>query len=167
MYKNELKKEFKKFKNNFSNNMDIGFKYWFLGLAIMFISNIIINFFITGAEATNEKLVQQMISELPILMIINAGIIAPFIEEVTFRKCFKNIFKSKWFFVVLSALLFGSLHVLPAVFSGSNLRELFYIIPYSGLGISLALMYYDSDTIFTSYTMHRLHNWILIIVSIL
>lgn len=167
LYRKELIKEFKKFKDNFGENMDIGFRYWMIGLVIMMASNILISTFVTKNQATNEQLVQDMIKRLPIIMIINAGIIAPFVEEITFRKCFKNIFKNKWFFLIVSALVFGSLHVLPAIFKGSSIMEIFFIVPYSALGFVFALMYYDTDTVFTSYSMHVIHNTILIILSIL
>lgn len=167
MYRKELLKEFKKFKDKFSDNMDVGFRYWMIGLVIMMVSNILISAFVTKNQATNEQLVQDMIKRIPIIMIINAGIIAPFVEEITFRKCFKNIFKNKWLFLIISSLVFGSLHVLPGIFDGASIREIFFLLPYSALGFVFALMYYDTDTVFTSYTMHVIHNTILIILSIL
>ena len=167
MYRKELLKEFKNFKDKFSDNMDVGFRYWMIGLVIMMVSNILISAFVTKNQATNEQLVQDMIKRIPIIMIINAGIIAPFVEEITFRKCFKNIFKNKWLFLIISSLVFGSLHVLPGIFDGASIREIFFLLPYSALGFVFALMYYDTDTVFTSYTMHVIHNTILIILSIL
>ena len=38
IYKKDLKKEFKIFKDNLETNIDIGFKYWFIGILIMYIS---------------------------------------------------------------------------------------------------------------------------------
>lgn len=164
LYKNDLKNEFKKFKENLNKNIDTGFKYWLIGLMTMFISNIIINIIIGNGQAENEKIVQQMITYAPYIMVINAGIIAPIIEEITFRKAFKNVFNNKWLFILSSSLIFGSLHVITKLTSP---LDLLYIIPYSSLGISLAYMYYKTDTIYTSITMHIFHNTILTILSIL
>ena len=164
LYKNDLKNEFKKFKENLNKNIDTGFKYWLIGLMTMFISNIIINIIIGNGQAENEKIVQQMITYAPYIMVINAGIIAPIIEEITFRKAFKNVFNNKWLFILSSGLIFGSLHVITKLTSP---LDLLYIIPYSSLGISLAYMYYKTDTIYTSITMHIFHNTILTILSIL
>ena len=164
LYKNELKNEFKKFKENLNKNIDTGFKYWLIGLMTMFISNIIINIIMGNGQSENEKIVQQMITYAPYLMVINAGIIAPIIEEITFRKAFKNVFNNKWLFILSSGLIFGSLHVITKLTSP---LDLLYIIPYSSLGISLAYMYYKTDTIYTSITMHIFHNTILTILSIL
>lgn len=164
IYKNELKEEFKKYKNNLASNIDNGFKYWFFGLIGMFISNIIINVIMQNGQAANEKVVQEMISCAPLLMVINAGIIAPIIEEITFRKAFKNALKGKWLFILTSGIIFGGLHVITKLTSPI---DLLYIIPYSSLGIAFAYMYYKTDTIYTSITMHMVHNTLLTILSIM
>ena len=92
IYRKDLIREFKIFKDNFIENIDIGFRYWMLGLFIMMISNVIITYFLKGGGANNEVAVQKMINALPWLMVINAGFIAPFNEEMVFRKTLKDIF---------------------------------------------------------------------------
>ena len=92
IFRKELIKEWKKFKNKFLENIDTGVKYWLIGLGTMMISNIIITFVLNLDQAANEQAVQEMISSLPWLMVINAGIIAPCTEEIVFRKCFKKIY---------------------------------------------------------------------------
>ena len=77
IFRKDIIKEWKKFKSNFLENIDTGIKYWLVGLAIMMGSNIIINIVMNLGQAANEQAVQQMISALPWLMFINAGIIAP------------------------------------------------------------------------------------------
>lgn len=164
IFRKDIIKEWKKFKTKFLENIDIGIKYWLVGLAIMMISNMIITFVINLGQAANEQAVQQMISAQPWLMLINAGIIAPCIEELIFRKSFKKALPNKWLFVIMSALIFGSLHVLPSMTSP---LELLYIIPYGSLGGAFAYIYEKTDTIFTSITMHMLHNTALVLLSIL
>lgn len=164
IFRKEIIKEWKKFKNNFLENIDTGVKYWLVGLAIMMVSNIIINIVMNLGQAANEQAVQQMISAIPWLMFINAGIIAPCTEELVFRKSFKKAFPNKWIFILMSALIFGSLHVLPSMTSP---LELLYIIPYGSLGGAFAYMYQKTNTIFTSIAMHMLHNSALILLSIL
>ncbi len=164
VYRKELLVEFRQFKKHFLENMDIGFHYWFFGLIGMALSNVVLTYFLSAGGATNEKIVQNMISTLPFLMLFNASIFAPIIEECTFRKAFKNVLKSKWGFVLFSGIVFGLLHV---VSSFSSPIELLYAIPYSCLGISFAYMYFQSDTIFTSISMHMIHNFLLTLLSIL
>ena len=164
IFRKDIIKEWKKFKSNFLENIDTGIKYWLVGLAIMMESNIIINIVMNLGQAANEQAVQQMISALPWLMFINAGIIAPCTEELIFRKSFRKAFPNKWLFVFISALVFGSLHVVTSMTSPI---ELLYIIPYGALGGAFAYMYQKTDTIFTSIAMHMFHNSALILLSIL
>lgn len=86
------------------------------------------------------------------------SILAPFIEELIFRKAFKDAIKSKWLFVLTSGIVFGCLHVVGSI---SSLYEILYIIPYSSLGIAFALAYHETDNIFSSIFLHFLHNTIV------
>ena len=164
IFRKDLIEEWKRFRKNFLENIDIGIKYWLVGLGIMMISNIIITFVVNLGQAANEQAVQSMISSLPWLMLINAGLIAPCTEEIIFRKGFKKAFPNKWLFIILSAIVFGALHVVTSMTSPI---ELLYIIPYGALGAAFAYMYQKTDTIFTSITMHMFHNTALILLSIL
>lgn len=164
IFRKDIKKEWKTFKDNFLENIDIGIKYWLIGLGIMMVSNILINVFLQLGQAANEQAVQSMITSLPWLMLINAGFIAPCTEEIVFRKGFKKAFPNKYAFIILSALVFGSLHVITSMTSPI---ELLYIIPYGALGAAFAYMYQKTNTIFTSISMHMFHNTALILLSIL
>ena len=144
--------------------MDIGIKYWLIGLVVMMISNIFIGLFLTQATATNEQGVQELIKSSSIISIITIGIIAPIIEEITFRKAFRDIFKNDLAFILLSGLIFGGLHVILSI---SSPWDLFYIIPYSSLGIAFGKIYQQSDNIYTSIIMHIFHNTVLTTVSII
>ncbi len=163
MYKNDLKREWKIFRKNMSENVDTSIKYWLIGLAVMVVSNIIINFVLGGGQATNEKGVQKMIDSAPYIMLIEAGLIAPINEELLFRKAFKSIINNKWLFIIISGIVFGYLHVIGA----KSLEQFLFIIPYSSLGIAFATAYYKTDTVFSSIFVHMLHNTILTLLSIL
>ena len=164
IFRKQLINEWKIFKKNTLENIDTGVKYWLIGLAVMMISNIIITIFFKMGQAANEQAVQQMITSLPWLMVITAGVLAPFIEEVVFRKCFKNAFLNKWLFIGLSGLVFGA---LPVITTMTSPLDLLYIIPYGALGISFAAMYQKTNTIYTSIAMHMFHNTSLVLLSIL
>lgn len=162
LYFKELKKEFKVFKENIKGNLDIAFKYWFIGLIIMCASNIIIGLLTPLNTSSNEQTVQTLVSVTPYLMLFTAGILAPIAEEITFRKGVFKIFKNKWVFATASGLIFGFLHVV----GSSNILEYLYIIPYGSLGFFFALTYYDTKSIYPSIIMHAMHNSALILLSI-
>lgn len=162
LFRKELIKEFKIFKQGISENIDIGFKYWLIGLAGMVVSNILISLIFKSGGAENEQAVQNMIQSAPLFMIINAGIIAPINEEILFRKNFRNVFKNNFIFILVAGIFFGYMHVSDA----TTLSQLIYIIPYSSLGITFAIMYCKTKTVFTSICMHAMHNTILTLISI-
>lgn len=164
MYFKTLKQDFKNIKGNLYSMIDTGIKCWFVGLAIMMISNIIINILFPIAQANNEQGVQEYIKASGMLSIIAVGVLAPIIEELTFRKAFKDVFKNKWAFILCSGLIFGALHV---VLSLTSWWDLFYIIPYSSLGVAFGYAYYKTDNIYTSIMMHMFHNTVFTILSVI
>ena len=162
LYFKELKKEFKTFKNSWKLSMDTAFKYWFIGLMIMCVSNVLIGIITNLNTSSNEQAVQALVSSTPYLMLFTAGILAPIAEELTFRKGVSKLFKNKWVYATASGLIFGILHVI----GSGNILEYLYIIPYGSLGFFFALTYYDTKSIYPSIIMHAIHNSALILLSI-
>ena len=157
-YSKSIKENLKDLKLNFKSYIKANFKYYVIGLLIMIISNIIISFFIEG-NSTNETLIREYINIMPIYMIFSSCIYAPFTEEMVFRKSLRNCFNNKVLYILLSGLIFGSMHLL----SASNLVELVFLIPYSSLGCVFAYMYYKTNNIFVPMTFHMVHNTIIVI----
>lgn len=163
IYRKELVKEWKIFKDKFIDNLNCGISCWFVGLIVMVISNLFINIVLDGGQAGNEQVVQSMINTLPWLMLISAGFLAPFTEEIVFRKSLRDVIRNKYVYISLSFLLFGLAHVLGTT---NNLVGWLYIIPYGALGAAFAASYWKTKTIFTPIAMHMIHNTLLTIVSI-
>lgn len=157
-YSKSIKENLKDLKLNFKSYIKDNFKYYVIGLLIMIISNIIISFFIEG-NSTNETLIREYINIMPIYMIFSSCIYAPFTEEMVFRKSLRNCFNNKVLYILLSGLIFGSMHLL----SASNLVELVFLVPYSSLGCVFAYMYYKTNNIFVPMTFHMVHNTIIVI----
>ena len=163
-FRKELKEEFYKFKNNIKFNLDVGIKFGIIGVFLMMISNTLIALFFGSMNSQNEVLVQKMIASVPWVMFIDTAILGPFIEEMVFRRGFRLIIKNKWSYVIISGFVFGLMHV---IFSFSDIREFLFVFPYAFVGCSYALCYSKTDTIFTSITMHMLHNALLTLISIM
>ena len=163
VYKKYLKKCFKDYTKNFSKYFDIGMKSWFVGLALMCFFNVLISLLTPVHDANNEVLVQNMLKEAPLLSFISASLIAPFEEEMLFRKSFGDIFKNKYVMILASGFLFGFLHV---IFSLKTPWDLLYIIPYGSLGGAFAYSLRKTNNIFLPITFHMLHNGILTLTSI-
>ena len=163
IYHKDLEKEFKKYRTNWFKNFDTGFKYYASGLGIMMISNLILFYVLKSGGANNENAVQSMISSAPIWMALQVCILAPFNEEIVFRKTLYDIFKKwKWLFILISFLLFGEAHVIN---SANSIIDYLYIIPYGVLGGAFALAYSKTESVFTSMTFHMLHNTAIFLLS--
>lgn len=158
IFHRELKKDLssllKMKKDKLLVNLDTSFRYWLIGLIIMLGSNFILNKL--GLDmASNDKSVRSMLNASPFLFGMCATIIMPLTEELTFRMGFRSIIKNKWLFVFLSGIVFGSIHVLPNM---TNITDLLNLIPYCSMGLSLAVIYADTDNIYFSYFFHIIHN---------
>ena len=165
IYHKTLNKDFKNFFNkNIFNNLENAFKYWLLGFIVMVVSNLILTA-ITEGIASNEEAVRTLIKAAPIYMFFDVSIYAPLMEELIFRKSIRDITDRKWLYILTSGLIFGGLHVISSI---SSPVDLLYLIPYSSLGIAFAYSYYKSNNIFSSITMHCMHNtlsFILLMIS--
>lgn len=164
MYKKELLKDLKDFKKNFGKITDISIKYWFIGFICMLVSNFVIQKLLPVTIASNEQNVRSIISTSPFMAFFATCIFAPFLEEMIFRKSFRDPINNKWLYLCVSGFVFGALHVVNSI---TSLYGLFYIIPYSSLGIAFAYTYYKTDNIFASIFAHFLHNTSTFIILLL
>lgn len=164
IYRKSLKKDFKDFKNNFKEYLDLGLKCWIMGLVIMCACNLLIGLLTPVKEANNEVLVQEMLQTTPLLSFISATFFAPFIEEMLFRKSLGDIYENNYIKIFMCALVFGSLHV---IFSMTSAWDLLYILPYGALGGAFAYILTKKNNILIPITFHMLHNGIITIISII
>lgn len=162
VYKKEIMSDLKDFKKN-------GLKYFIkyipiyaLGLIAMSLSNIIL-YEITNVQiSNNEQLVRDYIKIFPIYMTFSCVIYAPIVEEITFRKTFRNIINNKYFFILTSGIIFGLIHITGDTI---GINEYLLSIPYILMGTCLAYIYYKSNNIFTTITIHSIHNFILLMIQ--
>lgn len=158
LYKDYIIESFNDFKKNKNFFLKKYIKYWFIILIGTGILNIIINSINSNGIAGNEEAVREMMNQYPIYTWITGVLLAPIIEELSFRLSFKSIFKNKWVFIIMSGLVFGIFHLYGSV---SSVYDLLYIFPYSLPGFIFAYILYDSDNIFIPIGLHLLHNGIV------
>lgn len=160
IYHKKIIKDFKSFKENYKSIMNISLKNWALGLAIMFVSNIIISM-IVGDMANNEAANRALLLSTPIYAIITMIIVAPITEEIIFRLSPRKAFTKKLPYLIYSGMFFGSMHLL----SSTSWLEILYIIPYGALGLFFAKAYQETDNIWSSITIHMVHNALAVILA--
>lgn len=156
-----LKEKWFDFIKNFKKYSKITFKNWFAGFLIMFVTNIIINSLVPGL-GENESAVQTIIKKMPIIAFTLTTILAPFVEEMVFRKYLKDCINKKVLYTIISGLIFGLVHTSIS----TNILELLLIIPYGALGFMFAKTIAETDNIYTTIMMHMLHNGVLTLLAI-
>ncbi len=163
IYLKTLQNNFKDFKNNFKYYVNNYLKYWFLNFGLMVISSILISIFTNLNNSTNQEYIIKSLNKFPIYTMISTIIIAPLTEELIFRLNLHKIFKNNILFILISGLLFGSLHLL----SAQSIQEFVYIIPYGISGIIFAYTLQKSNNIFVPISLHFLHNSIMMLMQLL
>lgn len=161
IYKDDLKNDLKNYKENFIDNLDKYVKLYMLALILMTLTDTIITA-ITGKElSNNEQAVRSIADTLPIYSALSVCICAPIVEELIYRKTIKNIFINNTLAIIASGLIFGLAHVIGTY---QSLQDLLYIIPYGAFGAVFMYIFIDSKNIWSTITIHFMHNTILLLL---
>lgn len=163
LFNKRIKENYIDLKKNHKKYFSKYFKFYLIGLAIMYISNAILIFVFNGGLAGNEESIRSILLVHPIYVYISAVLIAPSVEELVFRGAIKNIIPNSILYILCSGLIFGGMHLVGNV---TSIIDLLYIIPYSALGIAFAYIYTKTDNIFVTMMLHTMHNGILISIQI-
>ena len=134
---------------------------WIIGFILMMLSNYIINYKILPNNISgNEELNRTLLFNHKFTYTLLLSIIIPFLEEISFRLEFKKNIKNKYVFLILTSLLFASMHL----FTTTKVIELIYVIPYIILGFTFSFIYYKTDNVFSSIIAHIIHNTLIVIM---
>lgn len=163
IYEKELYKAAKDLKKNHKEYFDKYFKIYLIGLIIMIASNMIINT-LGGGLSDNETAIRNEFQSFPIYTYISSVLLAPILEELIFRLAIKSIIKNDKIYILVSGLLFGSLHLI-----GMPLNKFFplYLISYSSCGLAFAYMTSKTNNVLTSTSFHFMHNGIIMSLQVL
>ena len=168
LYKNKIVNDFKEYFKKFGNNFEKSFKYYFIGVLIMIGSNLVITLFFNNAVAGNEEAVRSLIDTMPLYMIFSVSLYAPFVEEIIFRHSIKDCVMAfgnnkltRSIYIFISGFIFALLHI---VGQANNLVDYLFLIPYMSLGVAFSALYSKTNNIFSTISMHALHNTVTIIL---
>ena len=156
-FEKEIKLAIKDIKENHQEYFDKYFKTYLIGITIMILSNILINK-LGGGISENESAIRDEFKLYPIFTYISAVFLAPLLEESIFRLSFRAMIKNKYFYIIISGLTFGSLHLI-----GTKIDYLLpiYLISYCSCGWAFAYMMTKSNNILVSTAFHFMHNGLL------
>lgn len=175
MFYSILKEDLIKFKNSWKRNLIIAVVSFFA----MFILNQLVSYLfellkLPTSSSNQDFIVNALGNDTCIYVLISVVILAPFVEEVIFRKLmfgairYNTKFKTATI-IIISTVVFSLIHLtseISLVFSDiSNFKYLVAFFLYAPLAFILSFSYsYSSDNVFTSIIVHMLNNLMSVIM---
>lgn len=168
VYRDMFISKIKDFFRNISEYYGNSLKYWGFGLIAMFISNLILSYFVfSGNIAANEELNRSFLIGNPIIGFMSVVVFAPFVEEMIFRFGLEKMVRFGKYFPLISALVFGLPHALAGISSlPGDAIQFLYVIPYGALGYAFGYIYKKYNNIFCSMSVHMTHNLMCFLIII-
>ena len=170
--------DFISFKND-KQTKPIGFiaqgfaEFFVVTIALGLVQTLLSLAFGFGTDSVNQASIEIMLkSKYAILMIITVVFIGPLVEEIVFRTSIFNLVKNKKLAILISSIVFGSIHLvteLIMLFSGQFTffllaETLAMSIPYVGMGVFFAYLYNKSNqNLFVVYVIHALANLLSVV----
>lgn len=136
---------------------------------LTYIINIVLSFFTTQTSSTNQVNIESQLVATPLLIVFVSVIFAPLVEEYVFRGViYKSIEENKGFWpaAIISAFLFGGMHVVFSIFS-LDFMDLIFVFPYMVQGFMIAKNYRDTDSFAGAWLFHFINNFIAITILLL
>ncbi len=162
IYYNDLKEQFKDLKKNFRTKYIKGIKIFAIGLILYFIGNAVC-YAISGVTQDNTDSMLLVFKQIPLLFLTSTLFYYPVVEELVFKKTFKDIINNKWLFVIITGLINATFQV---ALSSSSMIGYIYIIPTTILLSSLSLIYYETDNLLVPMSFRMIYNLIPNIAAI-
>ena len=133
-------------------------------LILYYICSFAVNLVVIMLSGTTTSVNQGEIIEAvaihPYLMMFSTLVYAPIVEEMLFRGVFYRALRSRMRVLpsaLISALLFGFIHVMYSIFTG-NFSDVIFLLSYSVIGFFMAMAYEISESIYGSMFFHCLNN---------
>lgn len=160
IYRKRIKNYFSYLNKEFKKHLILSIKIFFVGLFLYVLFNAL--FKVVGINIPNNTLsLNEILKKIPVIFILNTLFYYPVVEELIFKMSFKDIFKNKWSFIIITGV-FNALFQI--VFSFNNLTDLLYLLPYSVFFASLSYIYYKTDNILYPIFLRMCYNLIPCII---
>lgn len=160
--RNKLNVEWIKFNASLIGNVTKVLRnYIFSMIAMIAINMLFLYVFKLDQPAANQAGVEEMLSSMPLMMMIVTVIYAPVLEEIVFRGGLYLGLKEKTgekSATLISALVFGAIHVLPHLNMSNLPLELLFLIPYTCLGYFMVKSVRDTKSLMGGILFHFINN---------
>lgn len=160
-----IKKLIKQFKNLEKVGKGLMYGGILLGSSIAYNMIVSLLFPDFGGSNENQVAINDMILNMPVSTFFMVVILAPALEEITYRLGLTGIFKNKNKILALaiSSVIFGLIHFNPL--STDLKTELIALPSYIISGVVLGLAYLNEDSLATSITAHLTNNLLAYITT--
>lgn len=148
------------------------YAYLFVGYGMILAGNYLCTILftllgITDPTSANQGGIEELVKGGYYLIFIPTILIAPFVEELVFRKTLFEILKklkiNKYVILAVSSIIFGMIHIIFNLDNGW--LELLLGLPYVTTGLALGYVYIqNNENIFVPISVHFLNNLIATIV---
>lgn len=162
---NKIKEIFKKAFNKKTLKWGLAIGVSLISVSIIYNSIIIELFNLETVGNENQNNVINLIGSSSILGFLSVVVLAPIVEELTFRYCmFGGLYtKNKKVAYIVSASIFMFMHAIASLLGAKGLnlaflQELLYLPPYLISGLLLCYAYDKTDNLGSSIIAHALNN---------
>lgn len=110
---------------------------------------------------SNMALMEQAATQYPVLLVLFAVLLAPFYEELLFRRVlFGRLARAGLVLpgIVLSSLLFAMSHEIPGLGTQGWAAMLQLWLIYGGMGAAFAWLYHRTGTLMAPFAAHAMNN---------
>lgn len=164
IYFNGIKDDFNKLKKNFKKLYLKGAKIFIVGIILYTIVTALIVIFIPSLTNDNANSLLNIFDKTPFLLLISTVFYYPIVEELVFKKTFKDFLKKKWPFIIITATINGSFEIMLSYTTAVNLINIIPAVIFYGI---LSYVYYDTDNVLVSISYRMIYNLIPCIGALL
>lgn len=163
LFKKDLINDYKEFKKQKKKNIKVVLKNILFLFFILILSSIFIKLIFNNITDSNSEFLVSALTTNNFYFLFITIVMSPFIEEIVFRKTFKDVISNPWIFIIISSLVFGFYH---EGYYLSSANDIIFIVKYFLVGICFSYFYHKTDNFFTPYLTHLIYNAIMAIILV-
>lgn len=157
IYRESIKNNVKSFKKDWKKNFKKIVLTFVFACVIFYALKMLIVLLFPDVVFEDATSLAKEFSKFPALLIISTLFYYPVIEELVFKRTFKELINIKWFFIIATALLNASFQVL---LTASNSLSLVTILPNFMFYATLSYIYYETDNLLIAISVRVFYNLI-------
>lgn len=160
--KNEFKKDALRFKTEWKSLLGTIVVGFIILLGLSYVLSIIYTVFGIEGTSENQELIETLLNgDYRFFMYLTTLLLAPFVEEILFRKLLFGVIEDKFrwkpiFAILISAVIFASIHGVDV-----------FVFQYLGMALVLCASYsFSKNNIFVPMGIHFLNNLLSVLIYV-